>query len=69
MEVFLQWAESRGCRREEMITFYDAEGNVPLHSAVHSGDFKVNLALHKGLYKYVLLYKTKLFSLNLSINK
>lgn len=43
MEVFLQWGESIGCTREEMISFYDAEGNVPLHSAVHSGDFKVIL--------------------------
>nr|WMY99264.1 transient receptor potential A1 [Bemisia tabaci] len=49
MEVFLQWAESRGCTREEMISFYDAEGNVPLHSAVHSGDFKaVELCLTSG---------------------
>lgn len=42
MEVFLQWGEARGCSREEMISFYDSEGNVPLHSAVHSGDFKVD---------------------------
>ncbi|XP_075228695.1 transient receptor potential cation channel A1 [Lycorma delicatula] len=49
MEVFLQWGESRGCTREEMISFYDAEGNVPLHSAVHSGDFKaVELCLKSG---------------------
>ncbi|RZF44246.1 hypothetical protein LSTR_LSTR003886 [Laodelphax striatellus] len=49
MEVFLQWGESRGCSREEMISFYDAEGNVPLHSAVHSGDFKaVELCLKSG---------------------
>jgi hypothetical protein len=43
MEVFLQWGESRGCTREEMISFYDSEGNVPLHSAVHGGDIKVKL--------------------------
>ncbi|KAG8311698.1 Transient receptor putative cation channel sub A member 1 [Homalodisca vitripennis] len=49
MEVFLQWSESIGCTREEMISFYDAEGNVPLHSAVHSGDFKaVELCLKSG---------------------
>jgi len=42
MEVLLQWAESRGNSRHQMISFFDAEGNVPLHSAVHSGDFKVN---------------------------
>lgn len=45
MDVFLRWAESRGCSREEMISFYDSEGNVPLHSAVHSGDFKVGAAI------------------------
>jgi transient receptor potential cation channel subfamily A protein 1 len=43
MEVFLQWGESRGCTREEMISFYDSEGNVPLHSAVHGGDIKVKI--------------------------
>ncbi|XP_073975399.1 transient receptor potential cation channel A1 isoform X5 [Rhodnius prolixus] len=49
MEVFLQWGEARGCSREEMISFYDSEGNVPLHSAVHSGDFKaVELCLKSG---------------------
>ena len=52
MEVFLQWGESRGCTREEMISFYDSEGNVPLHSAVHGGDIKVN--------KYRLCVKRKL---------
>lgn len=36
-----QWGESRGSSREEMISFYDSEGNVPLHSAVHGGDIKV----------------------------
>ncbi|CAH1391699.1 unnamed protein product [Nezara viridula] len=49
MEVFLQWGEERGCKRDEMISFYDSEGNVPLHSAVHSGDFKaVELCLRSG---------------------
>ena len=43
MEVFLQWGESRGCPREEMISFFDSEGNVPLHSAVRAGDIKVNM--------------------------
>ncbi|KAL1517881.1 hypothetical protein ABEB36_001587 [Hypothenemus hampei] len=49
MEVFLAWGESLGCTREEMISFYDAEGNVPLHSAVHGGDIKaVELCLRSG---------------------
>lgn len=49
MEVFFQWAESQGCTREEMISFYDSEGNVPLHSAVHGGDIKaVELCLKSG---------------------
>ncbi|KAL0280245.1 UNVERIFIED_CONTAM: hypothetical protein PYX00_001595 [Menopon gallinae] len=49
MEVFLQWGESRGCSREEMISFYDSEGNVPLHSAVHGGDIRaVELCLKSG---------------------
>ena len=30
-----------GVKRESMMKYYDAEGNVPLHSAVHSGDIKV----------------------------
>ncbi|VVC25448.1 Ion transport domain,Ankyrin repeat-containing domain,Ankyrin repeat [Cinara cedri] len=49
MEVLLQWAEKRGNSRHQMISFFDAEGNVPLHSAVHSGDFKaVELCLKSG---------------------
>ncbi|XP_063697805.1 transient receptor potential cation channel subfamily A member 1 [Culicoides brevitarsis] len=49
MEVFLQWGEQHGCGREEMICFYDSEGNVPLHSAVHGGDIKaVELCLKSG---------------------
>lgn len=49
LEVFLQWGESIGCPREEMIKFFDSEGNVPLHSAVHSGDIKaVELCLKSG---------------------
>lgn len=45
----LQWGEQRGCTREEMISFYDSEGNVPLHSAVHGGDIKaVELCLKSG---------------------
>lgn len=32
-----------------MISFYDSEGNVPLHSAVHGGDIKaVELCLKSG---------------------
>lgn len=32
-----------------MISFYDAEGNVPLHSAVHGGDIKaVELCINSG---------------------
>ncbi|XP_046587542.1 transient receptor potential cation channel subfamily A member 1 [Neodiprion lecontei] len=49
MEVFLQWGESKGCTREDMICFHDAEGNAPLHSAVHGGDIKaVELCLKSG---------------------
>ncbi|KAL5285092.1 TRPA1 family protein [Megaselia abdita] len=49
MEVFFQWGESLGCTREEMLSFYDSEGNVPLHSAVHGGDIKaVELCLKSG---------------------
>ncbi|XP_073839943.1 transient receptor potential cation channel A1 isoform X2 [Musca autumnalis] len=49
MEVFLQWGEQQNCPREEMISFYDSEGNVPLHSAVHGGDIKaVELCLKSG---------------------
>ncbi|XP_031632673.1 transient receptor potential cation channel subfamily A member 1 isoform X3 [Contarinia nasturtii] len=49
MEVFFQWAESHGCTREEMISFYDSEGNVPLHSAVHGGDIRaVELCINSG---------------------
>lgn len=32
-----------------MISFFDAEGNVPLHSAVHGGDIKaVELCINSG---------------------
>ncbi|XP_026481141.1 transient receptor potential cation channel subfamily A member 1-like [Ctenocephalides felis] len=49
MEVFFQWGESRGCSREDLITLYDSEGNVPLHSAVHGGDIRaVELCLKFG---------------------
>lgn len=45
----VKWGESRGCTREEMISFFDSEGNVPLHSAVHGGDIKaVELCLKSG---------------------
>ncbi|TMW42227.1 hypothetical protein DOY81_012694, partial [Sarcophaga bullata] len=43
------WGEQRNCTREDMISFYDNEGNVPLHSAVHGGDIKaVELCLKYG---------------------
>jgi len=50
MEVILQWGESKGCyTRESMISLFDAEGNVPLHSAVHGGDIRaVELCLRSG---------------------
>ena len=41
MEILLAWGEEHGLPREEMISFFDAEGNVPLHSAVHGGDIRV----------------------------
>ncbi|KAH8415460.1 hypothetical protein KR222_000199 [Zaprionus bogoriensis] len=45
----MEWGEQRGCTREEMISFFDSEGNVPLHSAVHGGDIKaVELCLKSG---------------------
>lgn len=44
-----QWGEQRHCTREDMISLYDNEGNVPLHSAVHGGDIKaVELCLKYG---------------------
>lgn len=44
-----QWGEQRGRLREEMMSFFDSEGNVPLHSAVHGGDIKaVELCLKSG---------------------
>ncbi|CAG7718043.1 unnamed protein product [Allacma fusca] len=49
MEILLTWGDSHGCPRSEMISFFDAEGNVPLHSAVHGGDVKaVELCLRSG---------------------
>nr|XP_036215152.1 transient receptor potential cation channel subfamily A member 1 isoform X5 [Bactrocera oleae] len=43
------WGEQRGRLREEMMSFFDSEGNVPLHSAVHGGDIKaVELCLKSG---------------------
>ncbi|ODM99617.1 Transient receptor potential cation channel subfamily A member 1 [Orchesella cincta] len=49
MEILLKFGEHNGCPREEMISFFDAEGNVPLHSAVHGGDIKaVELCLRSG---------------------
>ncbi|XP_044756772.1 transient receptor potential cation channel subfamily A member 1 isoform X2 [Coccinella septempunctata] len=49
LEVFLQWGEMNGTTRSEMISLPDAEGNIPLHSAVHGGDLKaVELCLKSG---------------------
>lgn len=39
--IFFKGEKILGVKRESMMKFYDAEGNVPLHSAVHSGDIKV----------------------------
>lgn len=50
LEALLEWGEKiLGINRDHMMRFYDAEGNVPLHSAVHSGDIKaVELCLKSG---------------------
>ncbi|XP_064487214.1 transient receptor potential cation channel subfamily A member 1-like isoform X2 [Ornithodoros turicata] len=49
MKALLDWGESIGYSREEMMKLYDADGNVPLHSAVHAGDIKaVKLCLESG---------------------
>lgn len=50
LEALLQWGEETlGLERDTMMKYYDAEGNVPLHSAVHSGDIKaVDLCLRSG---------------------
>ncbi|XP_076335183.1 transient receptor potential cation channel A1 [Tachypleus tridentatus] len=49
MAALLEWGESIGVSRQEMLKLYDTDGNVPLHSAVHSGDIKaVNLCLESG---------------------
>ncbi|CAH2035066.1 unnamed protein product, partial [Iphiclides podalirius] len=49
MEVLLLWGESKGGTREQMMSLYDNEGNVPLHSAVHGGDIKaVELCIRSG---------------------
>ena len=41
LEAMLNFADSRGCLREKMITIPDLDGNVPLHLAVHGGEIKV----------------------------
>ena len=41
MVVLLKWGEKCDSTKDQMISFFDAEGNVPLHSAMYSGDFKV----------------------------
>ncbi|CAG0881691.1 unnamed protein product [Darwinula stevensoni] len=49
LKLLLNWGEKVGCSRERMIAVFDAEGNVPLHSAVHAGDIKaVRLCLMHG---------------------
>ncbi|XP_065292164.1 transient receptor potential cation channel subfamily A member 1 isoform X1 [Dermacentor albipictus] len=49
IEALLEWGESSGYSRAEMMKLYDADGNVPLHSAVHAGDIKaVQLCLESG---------------------
>ena len=41
--------ERKGYSREELMSCVDAEGNVPLHSAVHAGDLRaVELCMHAG---------------------
>ncbi|CAN8005905.1 unnamed protein product, partial [Ixodes pacificus] len=41
IEALLEWGESSGYSRAEMMKLFDADGNVPLHSAVHAGDIKL----------------------------
>ncbi|KAK2708547.1 hypothetical protein QYM36_014226, partial [Artemia franciscana] len=49
IQVFLEWGESLGYPRKEMMNFPDAEGSLPLHSAVHSGDLKtIEICLLSG---------------------
>ncbi|XP_040358376.1 transient receptor potential cation channel subfamily A member 1 [Ixodes scapularis] len=49
IEALLEWGESSGYSRAEMMKLFDADGNVPLHSAVHAGDIKaVKLCLESG---------------------
>lgn len=44
-----------GIKRESMIKLYDAEGNVPLHSAVHSGDIKVLLIVKLSQFNLMFI--------------
>nr|BAV16912.1 transient receptor potential channel A1 isoform c [Tropilaelaps mercedesae] len=49
MRALLEFCESIGIPRAEMMKLFDADGNVPLHSAVHAGDLKaVELCLESG---------------------
>lgn len=49
LKALLDWGQSRGYAKEDMMKCYDADGNVPLHSAVHAGDIKaVKLCLESG---------------------
>lgn len=55
--MLFKWGESRGCTREEMISFFDSEGNVPLHSAVH-GYVKLNIIIEtpRGCFNNLVCY-------------
>ena len=52
LEALLKYSEDRGCQRKKMITLPDLEGNVPLHSAVHGGEIKVNLYPDSHWYRF-----------------
>ncbi|UYV81943.1 TRPA1 [Cordylochernes scorpioides] len=49
LKAILDFGMSLGITRECLMMLYDADGNVPLHSAVHAGDIKaVQLCLESG---------------------
>lgn len=37
IKVMIEWCEANGRSRSDLMNVFDAEGNVPLHSAIHSG--------------------------------